>query len=136
MLPRRSNPGFCIIAGNPVAAFTPPVQADPEVEKLCLAHLASTAKDASVVVTEIDGASQDPGERDILIGASRAGSLLWTCIDVWHLVKSHFHKMLHAVVSGMGNAAMFSTAVPVNQKGEAFPFQPETQNKEHEMQCV
>lgn len=68
MLPRRSNPGFFIIAGSPVAAFTPPVQADHEVERLCLSHLASTAKDASVVVTEIDGAGQDPVEQDILIG--------------------------------------------------------------------
>ena len=68
VLPRRSNPGFSIIANAPVAAFTPVVQTDSEVERLCLAHLASTAKDASVVVTEVDTAGSDASEQDILIG--------------------------------------------------------------------
>lgn len=68
LLPRRSNPGFSIIANAPVAAFTPVVQTDTEVERLCLAHLASTAKDASVVVTEVDTAGSDASEQDILIG--------------------------------------------------------------------
>lgn len=68
VLPRRSNPGFSIIANAPVAAFTPVVQTDAEVERLCLTHLASTAKDASVVVTEVDTAGSDASEQDILIG--------------------------------------------------------------------
>ena len=68
VLPQRSNPGLSIIANGAVAAFTPPAQADAEVEKLCLAHLASTAKDASVVVTEVDSTGPAPAEQDILIG--------------------------------------------------------------------
>ncbi|KAK9868448.1 hypothetical protein WJX84_004951 [Apatococcus fuscideae] len=72
VLPQRSNPGLSIIANGAVAAFTPPAQADAEVEKLCLAHLASTAKDASVVVTEVDSTGPAPAEQDILIGAPSA----------------------------------------------------------------
>lgn len=81
VLPRRSTSGFSIIANAPVAAFTPTVQTDMEVERLCLAHLASTAKDASVVVTEVDTAGSDAAEQDILIGE--------TCLVV-HLQASVF----------------------------------------------
>ena len=91
VLPRRSNPGFCIIASNAIATFTPPVRADPEVERLCLAHLSSTAKDASVVVTEIDGSSQDPGERDILIGETRSYRLYFPlCSHILIAAACHF----------------------------------------------
>lgn len=53
VLPQHTFPGNVILSSRATSGLSPPVQPDPELEKLCLAHITNAAKNVFAVLDSL-----------------------------------------------------------------------------------
>lgn len=59
MLPQHTFPGNVILSSRATSGLSPPVNADPELEKLSLTHITVAAKNAFAALAQNQQASQN-----------------------------------------------------------------------------